>query len=50
MLEIKGKRGQIGVEDVRQLTGWMQSAIADEEDWHGKGILGGERQARRAPT
>ncbi len=38
MLEIKGRRGQLGLEDVRQLDGWMRTAIA-EEGWSGKGIV-----------
>jgi hypothetical protein len=38
MLEIKGRRGQLKLEDVRQLDGWMRTAIA-EESWTGKGLL-----------
>ena len=38
MLEIKGKRGQLKVDDVRQLDDWMRTALA-EEDWDGKGIV-----------
>jgi hypothetical protein len=38
MLEIKGRAGPIGLDDVRQLSGWMTNAIADEQ-WEGKGLL-----------
>ena len=38
MLEIKGKRGQLKVDDVRQLDDWMRTAMAEEE-WDGKGII-----------
>jgi hypothetical protein len=38
MLEIKGRRGQLKLEDVRQLDGWTRTAIA-EEGWNGKGLL-----------
>lgn len=38
MIEVKGRRGQLGLEDVRQLDGWMRTAIADE-GWSGKGIV-----------
>jgi hypothetical protein len=38
MLEIKGKTGALGVEDVRQLDGWIRNAMADE-GWEGKGVI-----------
>jgi hypothetical protein len=38
MLEIKGRRGQLKLEDVRQLDGWMRTAMA-EEAWDGKGLI-----------
>jgi hypothetical protein len=38
MLEIKGLTGQLGLTDVRQLHGWMWTAL-DEEGWEGKGIV-----------
>lgn len=38
MLEIKGRAGQLRLGDVRQLDGWMRTAMADEA-WDGKGIL-----------
>jgi hypothetical protein len=38
MLEIKGRKGQLGLEDVRQLHGWMWTAIENER-WEGKGIV-----------
>jgi hypothetical protein len=49
MLEIKGKGGQVGLEDVRQLSGWMQDALA-EEGWQGKGILVANAKLRDPPA
>jgi len=40
MLEIKGRAGVLPLKDVRQLDGWIRSALAEEE-WSGKGLLVG---------
>jgi hypothetical protein len=38
MLEIKGRKGQLGLEDVRQLHGWFWTAVENEQ-WEGKCIV-----------
>src|SRR5262249_36368166 len=38
IFEIKGRKGTLRLDDVRQLGGWVQTAIIDE-DWNGKGVL-----------
>jgi hypothetical protein len=40
MLEIKGRSGVLPLNDLRQLDGWIRTALAEEE-WSGKGLLVG---------
>jgi hypothetical protein len=47
MLEIKGLTGQLRLEDVRQLDGWMRTAIA--EGWDGKGMIVANLKLSDAP-
>lgn len=48
MLEIKGRKGQLTLGDVRQLNGWMADALAAEE-WSGKGVILANTQLDRPP-
>lgn len=49
MLEIKGRKGQLRLEDVRQLHGWIWTAI-ENEGWDGKGVLVANLKLEENPT
>lgn len=48
MLEIKGRRGSLKLEEVRQLHDWMENAYHNEE-WEGKGIVVGNAYLLEEP-
>lgn len=49
VLEIKGRKGHIGRNDVRQLHDWV-SAREEDPNWQGKGILIGNPESSHPPT